>query len=58
MKKYDVSGAKDFLELELEMTPAELLEEVRGAMCRSTDEDTFSTLLSVADLLERIVEAG
>lgn len=59
MKKlYDITEAKYFLEAELEMTPAEMLDEVRAAICLTEDDTLYGTLLSVADLLEKIEEVS
>lgn len=62
---YDFTAASDFLQHEAELTPEQLLEEVRGAMCKVQDieydngesevsQDIYCTLLTCADFIERI----
>lgn len=62
---YDFTAASDFLQNEIEATPEQLLEEIRGAMCMVQDieydhgeseasQDIFSVLLTCADFIERI----
>ncbi len=57
MKRYDISEAMDFLELDLEMTPRQLKDEIEDAMCEvEINSKLWHTLLTVADLLEKIEE--
>ncbi len=59
MNRYNISEALDFLECEMEMTPAEMKSEVEDAMCEvETDSPLWHTLLCVADLLEKIEEVA
>lgn len=63
---YDFTAASDFLTAEAETTPAQLLEDVRGAMCMVQDieydhgesgasRDIYAILLTCADFIERII---
>lgn len=62
---YDFTEANDFLIHEIEATPEQFLEEIRGAICKVQDieyahgeseasQDIFSVLLICADFIERI----
>ena len=62
---YDFTAASDFLQNEIEATPEQFLEEIRGAICKVQDieydhgeseasQDIFSVLLTCADFIERI----
>ncbi len=62
---YDFTAASDFLQNEIEATPEQLLEEIRGAIGRVQDieydhgeseasQDIFSVLLTCADFVEHI----
>lgn len=65
MIAYDFTGASEFLTDEAGITPEQLLEDVRGAMCMVQDieydhgesecsQTILGVLLTCADFIERI----